>query len=76
MVIKVDKIESQPINSGLPSIKVMGIGGGGGNVVNRMIKDNVRRVQYIAVNTDAMALNSSIADITVPIGKTLTNGLG
>jgi|GEM_PF-5548728 len=42
MVIKVDKIESQPINSGLPNIKVMGIGGGGGNVVNRMIKDNVR----------------------------------
>ncbi len=76
MVIKVDKIESQPINSGLPSIKVMGIGGGGGNVVNRMIKDNVRRVQYIAVNTDAMALNSSIADVTIPIGKSLTNGLG
>jgi len=76
MVIKVDKIESQPINSGLPNIKVMGIGGGGGNVVNRMIKDNVRRVQYIAVNTDAVALNSSIADITIPIGKTLTNGLG
>lgn len=76
MVIKVDKIESQPIYSGLPCIKVMGVGGGGGNVVNRMIKDNIRRVQYVAVNTDAVALSSSRADITIPIGKFLTNGQG
>ncbi|MBU2644743.1 cell division protein FtsZ [bacterium] len=76
MVIKVDKIKSQPIYSGLPNIKVVGIGGGGGNVVNRMIKDNVRGVQYITVNTDAMALRSSLADVTIPIGKVITNGLG
>lgn len=76
MVIKVDNIESQPIYSGLPAIKVLGIGGGGGNVVNRMIKDNVKGVQYIAINTDAMALGSSFADVTLPIGKVITNGLG
>ncbi|MFH2128952.1 MAG: cell division protein FtsZ [bacterium] len=76
MVIKVDKIKSQPIYSGLPNIKVIGIGGGGGNVVNRMIKDNVRGVQYITVNTDAMALRSSLADVTIPIGKMITKGLG
>lgn len=76
MVIKVDNIESQPIYSGLPSIKVFGIGGGGGNVVNRMIKDNVKGVHYIAVNTDAMALGSSLADVTLPIGKVITAGLG
>ncbi len=76
MVIKVDNIESQPIYTGLPAIKVFGIGGGGGNVVNRMIKDNIKGVQYIAVNTDAMALGSSLADVTLPIGKVITNGLG
>ncbi|NQU63893.1 MAG: cell division protein FtsZ, partial [SAR324 cluster bacterium] len=76
MVIKVDKIESQPIHSGLPNIKVIGVGGGGGNVVNRMIKDNVRRVQYISVNTDAVTLNSSRADVAILIGKLLTNGQG
>lgn len=76
MVIKVDKIKSQPIHSGLPSIKVFGVGGGGGNVVNRMIKDNVKGVQYISVNTDAMALRSSLADVTLPIGRKITNGLG
>lgn len=76
MVIKVDKIESQPLYTGLPAIKVIGIGGGGGNVVNRMIKDEVKGVQYVAINTDGMALNSSLADISLPIGKVITNGLG
>jgi len=76
MVIKVDNIESQPIYSGLPAIKVIGVGGGGGNVVNRMITDNIKGVQYFALNTDAMALNSSLADVTIPIGKIITNGLG
>lgn len=76
MVIKVDSIESEPIHTGLPNIKTIGLGGGGGNVVNRMVKDGVKGVQYISINTDAMALKSSLADVTVSIGKKLTAGLG
>ncbi|MCP4756266.1 MAG: cell division protein FtsZ [Proteobacteria bacterium] len=76
MVIDVDNIESQPITIGLPSIKVVGIGGSGGNVVNRMIQENVKGVQYVAMNTDTTALNSSLADIAIPIGTSITRGLG
>lgn len=76
MVINVDNIKSSPVNTGLPKIKVFGIGGGGGNVVNRMIQDNVRGVQYIAMNTDVMALKSSLADVAIPIGAKITQGLG
>lgn len=76
MVINLDNIESQPIHTGLPNIKVIGAGGGGGNVINRMIQENVKGVQYISINTDTMALNSSRADITIPIGADITKGLG
>lgn len=57
-------------------IKVIGVGGGGNNAVNRMIEDGVEGVEFIAVNTDAQALNQSIAEIKMQIGKTLTRGLG
>ncbi|MBT4290265.1 MAG: cell division protein FtsZ, partial [Deltaproteobacteria bacterium] len=76
MAIDVNNIQSQSVNTGLPTIKVIGVGGGGGNVVNRMIEDGVQGVQYIAGNTDVMVLNSSKADITIPLGSKNTKGLG
>ncbi len=57
-------------------IKVIGVGGGGGNAVNRMIETGLKGVSYIVVNTDKQALNASIADIRVQIGEKLTRGLG
>jgi cell division protein FtsZ len=57
-------------------IKVIGVGGGGGNAVNRMIEDGVEGVEFITVNTDAQALKQSNAPITMQIGSTLTRGLG
>ncbi len=59
-----------------PTIKVIGIGGGGGSAVNRMIENEVRGVKFVAMNTDAQVLRLSKADIRLQIGKTLTRGLG
>src|SRR3954447_1343519 len=58
------------------TIKVIGVGGGGNNAVNRMIDDGVEGVEFIAVNTDAQALNQSNAAVTMQIGTALTRGLG
>ncbi|MGG7620769.1 cell division protein FtsZ [Bacillus coreaensis] len=58
------------------TIKVIGVGGGGNNAVNRMIEDGVQGVEFIAVNTDAQALNMSKAEVTMQIGGSLTRGLG
>lgn len=60
----------------LATIKVIGVGGGGNNAVNRMIEHGVQGVEFIAVNTDAQALNLSKADIKMQIGAKLTRGLG
>ncbi len=57
-------------------IKVIGIGGGGGNAVNRMIETGIQGVEFIAVNTDLQALASNRAIIKLPIGGQLTRGLG
>jgi cell division protein FtsZ len=57
-------------------MKVVGIGGGGGNAVNRMIEERLAGVEFISVNTDAQALGSSKSDIKVQIGRRLTRGLG
>ncbi|MTI95027.1 MAG: cell division protein FtsZ [Firmicutes bacterium] len=57
-------------------IKVIGVGGGGNNAVNRMINAGVKGVEFIAVNTDAQALHMSRADIRIQIGAKLTRGLG
>ena len=57
-------------------IKVIGVGGGGGNAVNNMIHKGLTSVEYIALNTDAQALKNSLADITVQVGSNLTGGLG
>jgi cell division protein FtsZ len=57
-------------------IKVVGVGGGGGNAINRMIKGNIQGVEFIAVNTDAQALFFSEAPYQIRIGDKLTKGLG
>ena len=58
------------------NIKVIGIGGGGGNAINRMIETGIEGVQFLVVNTDLQALKSSKASIKLQIGDKLTRGLG
>src|SRR5665648_545053 len=60
----------------LAVIKVVGVGGGGTNAVNRMVDAGLRGVEFIAVNTDAQALQMSDADVKLNIGHDLTSGLG
>ena len=57
-------------------MKVVGIGGGGGNAVNRMIEERLESVEFISINTDAQALLASKSDVKIQIGKKLTRGLG
>jgi len=57
-------------------MKVVGVGGGGGNAVNRMIEERLQGVEFISVNTDAQALTGSKSDLKVQIGRRLTRGLG
>src|SRR5213080_2002101 len=65
-----------PPHNYLAVIKVVGIGGGGVNAVNRMIEVGLRGVEFIAINTDAQALLMSDADVKLDIGRELTRGLG
>src|SRR3954452_15769345 len=60
----------------LAVIKVVGVGGGGTNAVNRMVDAGLRGVEFIAANTDAQALQMCDADIKLNIGRDLTKGLG
>ncbi|UCD39349.1 MAG: cell division protein FtsZ [Fidelibacterota bacterium] len=57
-------------------IKVVGVGGAGGNAINRMIEDNLMGVEFIAVNADAQDLDNNLAEVKIQIGKSLTMGLG
>ena len=57
-------------------MKVVGIGGGGGNAVNRMIEEHLESVEFISINTDSQALLASKSDVKIQIGKKLTRGLG
>lgn len=57
-------------------IRVIGVGGGGNNAVNRMIEDNLKGVEFVAVNTDKQALFTSKAEHKIQIGEKLTRGLG
>ncbi len=59
-----------------PEIRVVGVGGGGVNAINRMVEAGVTGVQFMAINTDLQSLQSSAADITVHIGAGVTRGLG
>lgn len=60
----------------LATIKVIGVGGGGSNAVNRMIESGIQGVEFITVNTDAQALNMARAETKLKIGEKLTRGLG
>ena len=66
----------QDINERIAVIKVIGVGGGGSNAVDRMVADGVQNVEFITVNTDAQALLNSKADLRIRIGEQLTRGLG
>jgi cell division protein FtsZ len=70
--------ELEEIMSGgqVAKIKVVGIGGAGGNVINNMIASNIKAVEFVAVNTDAQSLEVSMAQSKVQIGRTITRGLG
>src|SRR5512143_1379386 len=57
-------------------IKVVGIGGAGGNAINNMIASNLHGVEFIAINTDLQVLETSLASVKIQIGKELTRGLG
>ncbi|MBK7143149.1 MAG: cell division protein FtsZ [bacterium] len=61
---------------GYANIKVVGVGGGGGNAINRMIQNNLRGVEFIAINTDAQVLDQSMSEKKIQIGREITNGLG
>ncbi|MDT0261305.1 cell division protein FtsZ [Jatrophihabitans lederbergiae] len=65
-----------PPHNYLAVIKVVGVGGGGVNAVNRMIEQGLKGVEFIAVNTDAQALLMSDADVKLDVGRELTRGLG
>jgi cell division protein FtsZ len=68
------EFEESPIANA--RMKVVGVGGAGGNAVNRMINEELEGVEFISMNTDGQALKSSQAQITLQIGKKLTRGLG
>jgi cell division protein FtsZ len=65
--------ETPPQNA---RMKVVGVGGGGGNAVNRMIEEHLESVEFISINTDSQALLASKSDVKIQIGKKLTRGLG
>ncbi len=69
-------IENDNNNNSLINIKVVGVGGGGGNAVNRMITDNMKDVEFIAINTDQQVLVKSLASTKISIGEQLTAGRG
>lgn len=64
------------VKAGTANIKVIGIGGGGGNALNRMVEEGLKGVEFIAVNTDRQALEKSKASVKIQIGEKLTRGLG
>lgn len=66
----------QQVNSKAAKIKVIGVGGAGGNAVNNMIDANLRGVKLIVANTDAQALENSKAEVKIQMGSQLTEGLG
>ncbi|MEN3185850.1 MAG: cell division protein FtsZ [Atribacterota bacterium] len=68
--------QSKGVNNGVVNIKVIGVGGGGGNAVNRMIKAGLKGVTFVAINTDTQVLKKSLAEVKLQIGTKLTRGLG
>nr|WP_221474898.1 cell division protein FtsZ [Sphaerisporangium rubeum] len=81
MQVEASKRAERPLVVAAPQnylavIKVVGIGGGGVNAVNRMIEEGLKGVEFIAINTDAQALLMSDADVKLDVGRELTRGLG
>lgn len=72
----VEEINVSEYISPVANIKVVGIGGGGSNTINRMVQAGLEGVEFIAVNTDAQALFTSKAQIRINIGRATTRGLG
>lgn len=70
------ELEFDSIMSGGAKIKVIGVGGAGGNAVNRMIAEGVQGVEFIVANTDTQALNASAAEVKIQLGPKSTKGLG
>ncbi|MDP2631869.1 MAG: cell division protein FtsZ [Candidatus Uhrbacteria bacterium] len=68
--------EVKPEIETFAKIKVLGVGGGGGSALNRMIVEKLRGVDFVAVNTDVQALHQNLAPSKISIGKTVTRGLG
>jgi cell division protein FtsZ len=71
-----EEYAAPPRIAGQPVIRVVGVGGGGVNAVNRMVEAEVEGIEFVAVNTDMQSLQQSTADITLHIGAELTRGLG
>src|SRR3989344_1331689 len=69
-------MEIKPELETFAKIKVIGVGGSGGSAITRMIRSKIRGVEFVAVNTDAQALNHNAASKKVHIGKQTTRGLG
>lgn len=76
MSTSVEEINVTEYISPVAKIKVVGVGGGGQNAINRMIASGLEGVEFISVNTDAQALFASKADTRVNIGRATTRGLG
>jgi cell division protein FtsZ len=68
--------EIEEVRGQAAKIKVVGVGGAGGNAINNMIASNLQGVEFIAINTDMQALETSLAPVKVQIGSNLTRGLG
>lgn len=69
-------VEVKPDVETFAKIKVVGIGGGGGSAINRMVSSNISGVDFVSVNTDAQALHQSLSKNKLHIGRTVTRGLG
>ncbi|MCC6146307.1 MAG: cell division protein FtsZ [Anaerolineaceae bacterium] len=69
-------LQHTPLNARMPVIKVIGLGGGGSNAINRMIELDIQGVEFIAANTDRQALQSCLAPQKIQLGPRLTRGLG
>ena len=68
--------ESHDISASLPVLKVVGLGGGGCNAINRMIELGISGIDFLAANTDYQALQTSLAPQTIQLGPQVTRGLG
>ena len=69
-------IQLMPDNLDGAKIRVVGVGGGGGNIINSMVNKGIEGVEFIAINTDAQALEKSSANVKIQIGRNITKGLG